>query len=93
MLGLGQIDRAWRTDLAFGVAYFSTRIAYTALNLYLHARFSTVRIFAPINAVVLLAHSVWFRQWLASYLRLLRNARKKEASPSAPAAVAPLPNF
>ena len=84
MLALGTLHRPWRTDLAFGVVYGATRLAFTLLVACLHAAWSTNRTFFLVNVVVCVAHAVFFAQWLRSYHRLLETARKKEAAASAP---------
>jgi hypothetical protein len=84
MLAVGTLHRPWRTDLAFGIVYGATRLAFTLLAFGLHIAWSTERSFALLNTAVCAAHAVFFAQWLKSYRRLLATARKKEAAASAP---------
>jgi hypothetical protein len=81
LLSLGNIDKSLRTDLAFGIVYFATRVSYTILIFIYHVIWVTNSYyFQYVMGVVVIVHIMWFIQWRKSYIRNLSKNSKDRSS-------------
>lgn len=86
LLALGSVNKAWRTDLPFGIAYFLTRICMTIAAWYMHWRFNHISNAAwMIMTPIVMLHCHWFRGWLISYGKTRRAASATRDIPAAAA--------
>jgi hypothetical protein len=83
LLALGHISPSLRSDLLFGIVFFTTRLAFHAYMIKeLWARFPVEGPWTGILAGIYPLHLYWFYAWTRSYSKRLRSSmgRKRKIS-------------
>lgn len=82
LLALGNVSREWRTNFAFGAAFFATRIAWHGwlLSKFWAARRTIAQPLWPLVTLTLALHLHWFYGFTLQQMRRLRKARKAKSA-------------
>jgi len=83
LLALGTVFPSLRTDLSFGIVFFTTRILYHGFVIYLFYQFETVMLWPTILALWGL-HWHWFLGWMRSMNKKRKIAKSKSNEVSSP---------
>lgn len=79
LLALGSVNKAWRTDLPFGVTFFFTRVAFFMWLAVQHHWVSHKPVLRNMAIACVLLHCYWLGGWLKSYRKVGAAVAAKKA--------------